>query len=64
MKFPTDLLKKLFSTKINYCRRGVCCAQSVSQELECLNHEPAKGKRYYQVCEHRGDDGKCGKVKK
>jgi len=67
MKFPIELLDKWFPipetnpVKINYCRRGMCCAQTVSQELECLNHEPAKGKRYDQICEHRGDDGKCRK---
>jgi hypothetical protein len=58
-KFPTDLLKKLFSTKINYCRRGMCVAQTISQEAECLNHEPAKGKRYDQFCEYKDDFGKC-----
>ena len=47
--------------KINYCRRGMCIAQTISQEKECLIFEPAKGKRYDQICEHRGDDGKCRK---
>ena len=45
--------------KICYSRRGICLAQTITQEVECLHFAPAKGNRYYQVCVHRGDDGKC-----
>ena len=49
--------------KICYSRRGVCMAQTITQETECLNFKRAKGNQYYQVCANRRDDGKCRKMK-
>jgi hypothetical protein len=48
-----------FVEKVNYSRRGMCLAQTVTQEAECRNHEPAKGGRYTQVCRRRTEEGKC-----
>ncbi len=45
--------------KVNYSRRGVCIAQTITQEMECLHFAPAKDDKYYHVCKHREDNGKC-----
>jgi hypothetical protein len=50
--------------KVNYSRRGVCMAQTITQEMECLNFKRAKGNQYYQICANRRDDGKCRKEAK
>lgn len=45
--------------KIYYSRRGICLAQTITQEKECLYFAPAKDDKYYHVCKHREDNGKC-----
>lgn len=45
--------------KIYYSRRGICLAQTITQEEECLHFAPAKDDKYYHVCKHREDNGKC-----
>lgn len=45
--------------KIYYSRRGICLAQTITQEEECLYFAPAKDDKYYHVCKHREENGKC-----